>query len=216
MTAFPGSSGSSGSFARSERLALADLALNVGPNAPTLCDGWTVRDLVVHLLVRERRPLAAPGILVPPLSGLVDRASAKLSRRPFEELVTLLRTPPLLMRLGPVERLVNTVEFFVHHEDARRGQEDWSPRSLPGGEEEQLWRSVSTMGRALVRPAGVPVTVVSGSRRATLRGGPDPVVVSGPVGEVTMFLFGRQAVEGLSFDGPAEKVAALRGAKLGF
>jgi len=206
---------SSGPLARSERLALADLALTLGPEAPTLCSGWTARDLVVHLLVRERRPLAAPGILVPALSGLVDRASAAFARRPFEELVTLLRTPPLPIR-GPVERLMNTIEFFVHHEDLRRAQSDWSPRSLSPAEEAQLWRSLSVMGRGLARPAGVPVVVTSASQRAVLRGGDDPVVLSGPVSELVLFLFGRSAVTGLSFDGPAAKVDALREARLGF
>lgn len=208
-------SGSSFSFARSERLALADLALTLGADAPTLCSGWTVRDLVVHLLVRERRPLAAPGILVPALSGLIDRASTALERRPFEELVAQLRTPPLPMR-GPVERLMNTIEFFVHHEDVRRAQPGWTPRTLSATDEAQLWKPLSFMGRGLVRPAGVPVVVTSGSRRAVLRGGDDPVVLSGPVGETVLFLFGRSAVTGLSFNGPAAKVEALRGASLGF
>jgi len=206
---------SSGSFARSERIALADLALALGPETPTLCSGWTVRDLVVHLLVRERRPLAAPGILVPALSRLVDRASATLARQPFEELVTRLRTPPLPVR-GPVERLMNTVEFFVHHEDLRRAQDSWTPRTLSPEDESQLWRPLSFIGRGLVRPAGVPVVVMSGARRAVLRGGDDPVVLSGPVSELVLFLFGRSAVSGLSFDGPTAKVEALRGASLGF
>lgn len=210
------SSGSSLPLARSERLALADLALNVGPDAPTLCSGWTVQDLVVHLLVRERRPLAAPGLLVPPLSGLVDRASARLARRPFGDLVQQLRTPPAPVRVAAVERLVNTMEFFVHHEDVRRGQPDWSPRSLSADDEAQLWRALSMIGRGLVRPSGVPVVIASGSRRAVLRRGDDPVVLSGPVGEVALFLFGRRPAVGLDFDGPAERVAALRDADLGF
>ena len=95
-------------FARRERDALGDLALAVGPDAPTLCGSWTVRDLVVHLLVRERRPWAAPGILVPALSGLVDHASTALAQRPFEELVETLRTPPAPVRIGTIERLVNS------------------------------------------------------------------------------------------------------------
>lgn len=201
-------------LARRERHELCDLALLVGPTAPTLCSPWTVQDLIVHLLVRERRPWAAPGILVPALSGLVDRASAALARRPFEDLVATLRTPPAPVR--PVERLVNTVEFFVHHEDVRRAVESWGPRELSPADEAELWRGVSTMGRGLVRPAGVPVVIADGSRTATLRRGADPVVVTGPIGELTLFLFGRSAVTGLSFDGPPASVEALRGASLGF
>lgn len=40
-------------LARRERHQLCDLALQVGPDAPTLCDGWTVFDLIAHLVVRE-------------------------------------------------------------------------------------------------------------------------------------------------------------------
>lgn len=207
---------SSGLFARRERLALCDSALAAGPTAPTLCEGWTVQDLVVHLLVRERRPLAVPGVVLPRLSGLVDRASARLARRPFAGLVEQLRTPPLPMRVAPVEALMNTMEFFVHHEDVRRAQPTWSPRPLSPADEAALWRQLSFAGRGLVRPAGVPVVVASGSRRAVLHGGDAPVVVTGPIGELALFLFGRRQVTGLSFDGPADRIAALRGAKLGF
>ena len=37
------------SLARRERDALCDLALLLGPDAPTLCEGWDARDLVTHL-----------------------------------------------------------------------------------------------------------------------------------------------------------------------
>ncbi|WP_157417077.1 hypothetical protein [Nocardioides sp. Iso805N] len=60
------------------------------------------------------------------------------------------------------------------------------------------------------------MTISSGSRRAVLRRGEDPVAVAGPVGEITLFVFGRGQVRELSFDGPAERIAALRAAKLGF
>jgi uncharacterized protein (TIGR03085 family) len=203
-------------FARRERLALCECALAAGPSAPTLCEGWTVLDLVVHLLVRERRPLAAPGVIVPRLAGLVDRASERLARQPFPRLVEQLRTPPLPLRAAPIEGAVNTAEFFVHHEDIRRAQPSWTPRTLDPADERTLWRSLATAGRMLVRPAGLPVVIESGPGRAVLRRGDAPVVVSGPVGDLTLFLFGRDQVAGLSFDGPADRVAELRAARLGF
>ena len=48
-------------LARRERAALCDLALVLGEDAPTLCGAWTAKDLVAHLLVRERSPLAVSG-----------------------------------------------------------------------------------------------------------------------------------------------------------
>ncbi|MFM7872077.1 MAG: maleylpyruvate isomerase N-terminal domain-containing protein, partial [Actinomycetota bacterium] len=50
--------------ARTERDLICDLFTNFGPDAPTLCAGWTTRDLAAHIAVRERRPDAAAGILI--------------------------------------------------------------------------------------------------------------------------------------------------------
>ena len=44
-----------------ERAALVTTMRAVGPDAPTLCGDWTTRDLAAHLVLRERRPDAAPG-----------------------------------------------------------------------------------------------------------------------------------------------------------
>ncbi|WP_254185823.1 hypothetical protein [Nocardioides panacis] len=58
--------------AQLERTALCDTALQVGEDGPTLCDGWDVKDLVVHLLVREGSPAAA-GIVLPRWRGSPTR-----------------------------------------------------------------------------------------------------------------------------------------------
>lgn len=203
-------------LARREREALCDLALAIGPDAPTLCEGWTVRDLVCHLLVRERMPWTAPGHAIPALSGLVDRPMASLAARPFDGLVERLRdTRRTAFAIDAVDRLVNTLEFFVHREDIRRGRPDWTPSVVDPSDEPELWRHLTGLGRLLVRPAGVPVVITDGTHTATLRRGSDPVTVSGPVSELTLFLFGRHALGPLSFDGPPDAVARLRGASLG-
>lgn len=202
------------SLAARERAALCDLALAVGPAAPTLCGRWQVRDLIAHLVVRERRTWLAGGILVPQLHGMTERAMASLSALPFEKLVGRLRDAPAHVRA--VEPVVNTLEFFVHHEDVRRAAPDWEPRALTVSDEAALWRPLTVMGRGLVRPAGVPVTLRAGSRSVVLRQGQAPVVVNGAVSELTMFLFGRQQARDLDFDGPPEKISTLRNARLGF
>jgi hypothetical protein len=48
-----------------ERKQLADLFDELGPNAPTLLDPWTTRDLASHLVLREHDYLAAPGLVLP-------------------------------------------------------------------------------------------------------------------------------------------------------
>jgi len=48
-----------------ERAPLCDLLDELGPQAPTLLDRWTTRDLAAHLVLREHDLLAAPGLVVP-------------------------------------------------------------------------------------------------------------------------------------------------------
>ena len=55
-------------LARTERLRLVDAARRAGEEAPTLCEGWTTRDLATHLVIRERHPGAAAGIFMPKFS----------------------------------------------------------------------------------------------------------------------------------------------------
>ena len=196
------------SLAARERDELCDLALSLGATAPTMCGGWTVKDLVVHLLVRERRPWTALRDVVPSLAGSTDRAAAELAERDLASLVTQLRSVPL--PLAVVDPLVNGMEMFVHHEDVRRAQPGWGARALSGGDERQLWLAVATLGRLQARRVGVPLVVTSGARRAALRGGEPPVVVSGPVAEVLLFLSGRSEVAAVSIEGPEEHVARLR------
>lgn len=205
-------------LARRERLALCDLARSLGPDAPTRCGDWDAADLVAHLLVREHDPLGSLGIAVGPLSGLADRAMRRVRARDFEASVRRLRSPGISpYALPPVEVLANTLEYLVHHEDLRRGQQDWTPRTLAPADLDLLWRLGTGAGRMLVRPAGVPVRVVRSDTgaSATLRSGADPVVITAPVVEVVLVLFGRAAVQDVSYDGPPDAVAALRGADLG-
>ena len=84
------------SYSRDERLALCALLEKTGPDAPTLCEGWKTGDLAAHLVLRERRPDAAAGILGGPLAGYTARVQAQLKRRmSFAELVQAIRTGPL-------------------------------------------------------------------------------------------------------------------------
>ena len=206
------------SMARAERQALCDLALALGEDAATLCTGWDAKDLVVHLLVRERSPMAAPGLVLSALSPLTDLEMARVGRRSFRPLVDDLRSPLLTPVAVPViDKWLNTLEFFVHHEDLRRAQPGWQPRPLGPREQATLWKAIRRTGPALARNAGVPMVIRRSdtAATATLRPGEDPVVVSGPPAEVVLFLYGRDQVRDLAFDGPAEAVAALRAARLG-
>lgn len=203
--------------ARAERHQLCDLALEVGGDAPTLCGDWDVKELVAHLLVRERSLVGAPGIIIAPLARLTDREIARTARANLPTLVARLRKGRSLLGLPVIDPLVNTLEYFVHHEDIRRAQATWGPRRLDADTTATLWRAISVTGRGLVRPAGVPVRIhdIDTGKTATLRGGDDPVTISGRTSEIVMFLHGRRQTVGLRLTGPQASIQRLRDANLG-
>jgi uncharacterized protein (TIGR03085 family) len=206
------------SLARRERLELCDLALALGENAPTLCEGWVAKDLVAHLVIREHRPLAGVGIAVPVLSGLTEREMTKVKRRDFAVLVEKVRDPRFTpYALPPVDHLANTLEYFVHHEDLRRAQPGWEPRELDPDDQSRLWSQIKVAGRGLARRAGVPVQIRRSDtgEAAVVRRGDEPVVVTSLPSEIVLLLFGRDRLHGLAFDGPEDRVARLRGSDLG-
>jgi uncharacterized protein (TIGR03085 family) len=206
------------SLARRERRALCDLALVLGEDAPTLSGDWSAKDLVTHLLLREHSPLGAPGLLISPLSRLTDLEMARIGRKDFTVLVERLRTPGLTPYAVPaVDRAVNTLEYFVHHEDLRRAQPGWTPRDLDRADESTLWSKIRLFGRGLVRPARVPVRIRRSDTGAdvTLRRGSEPAVLTGMPSEIVLFLYGRDQHRGLEFTGPSEHIERLRGAGLG-
>src|SRR5262249_24979832 len=104
-----------------ERGALCDTLVSVGPEAPTLCTGWLTADLAAHLLAREKRPDAGPGIIVPgPFARHTQRVMEKYKAKGYDPMITELRAgPPRLFRVGPMAA-ANVVENWIHHEDVRR------------------------------------------------------------------------------------------------
>ncbi len=206
------------SFARRERLALADLAEQLGPDAPTLCGDWTTRELMAHLIVRESSPIGAPGIVVKPLSGLTDRETKRLSQRDYADLVDRVRRPALLSTstLPFFEGLANRVEHFTHHEDIRRASPGWASRVLPQKDQDALWLPLRVLGPLLVRRAGVPVTLrrTDTGSKAVLRPGRGGVTVAGLPSEIVLFCYGREQCH-VELTGDDEAITALQAADKG-
>lgn len=178
------------------RVQLCDTATRVGPDAPTLCEGWDVRDLLAHLVTREGRPDTLPGVVVPALAGHTDRVRDRMAQRPFTELVRLVRQGPPRWsptRLRPVDQAVNTLEFLVHHEDILRAQPGWQPGPADPGTERFAWRTVSRTARLRHRRAPGPVVYSSPGHGAVVAGpkdGPRTEVTGRPV-DLLMWLMGR-------------------------
>jgi uncharacterized protein (TIGR03085 family) len=209
------------SAADAERVALCDLLDALGPDAPTLCAGWTTRDLAAHLVVRDRVPAAWPGILVPRLSGATDRAMEGAAARPYGELVdTLRRGAPRWSPMGMpgVKDAVNLLEYVIHHEDVRRAQPGWGPRAVPSSLADAVWTAVRLSARAAFRRARDGVTLRRAGTDSTVtgKGGRLTVTVVGDPVELALFLSGRRQVARVDVEGDDAAVARLAATRLSF
>jgi len=188
-------------LAKRERLALCELLIELGPDAPTLCEGWRSADLAAHVYVRDHRPDAMPGMSLKPalLTRWTQRAQdGARDRLAWDELVSRVRSgPPRLTR--SLDPSINTLELFVHHEDLRRAQPGWEPRPLTPADEAELWRYMGWLKRRpsakktspgavatdWLQPDGLPPAQAKAHIGSNLKG---------PVGEMALWLMGRRAV----------------------
>lgn len=180
-----------------ERAEVCDLFEAFGPDAPTLLEGWDAADLLAHLLVRERRPDAAGGILVPRLAGRTARVMDKIrSSTPFSTMVETFRSGPPMWSpyaLPVLGDKANLVEFYVHHEDLRRAQPGWEGARLADDREEAIWLALRLMGRLLYRKSTVGVVLRSAGREERrVAKGSSSVTIVGLPSEILLHGFGRQ------------------------
>lgn len=206
------------SHASDDRQVLADALLAAGPDAPTLCRGWDVRDLAAHLVVREHRPDSAAGVVLPPLRSRSRAIQREYAARPLPDLVEAFRAGP--PRWSPfavpgVDSAFNLVEHAVHLEDVRRAQEGWTPRALTTDHRQALWTALTRQARLMFRsaPVGVVLVVPEGERRQ-VKGGPVSVVLTGEPEELLLYASGRQEQSRVEVSGPDDAVAAFAGTRL--
>ena len=193
-------SASSRPFPDRERAELADLLGALGPDAPTCCAGWTTAHLAAHLVVRDRRPDAMLGLGVEavagdgPLPAWTHRLEDRLREStPFPKVVAQLRSgPPLWSPMAwPGGRSLNTTEFAIHHEDARRAQPGWVPRVLSAADQDALWSAVAFFGRRVRGGVVLRRTDVDGVERRVGDGGR---TLAGEPMELLLWTSGRRDV----------------------
>lgn len=196
-----------------ERRRLADRLAELDEDqwaTPSLCEGWTVREVAAHLVVPFEVSFPAMGRRVLRARGsyprAMDAATRELAARPTGDLVAALRAnaedrfaPP---GLGPIAPLADVV---VHGLDVAR------PLGLPPAFDPDAARAVlDRLHRGL--PAFAPRRRVAGLRfEATdlgWAGGTGPVV-AGPSDALLLALTGRPAgLDGLQ--GPGAEALAVR------
>jgi uncharacterized protein (TIGR03085 family) len=210
------------SVAEVERQQLCDLFEDLGPSAPTLNEGWQTADLAAHLLVREHRPDALPGLVL----AAAHRWTARLERRAKEHgdygaMVRRLRqgAPPWsVFALPGLADRTGLHEWFVHHEDVRRAN-GMGPRDDSAAQrrlDDAVWRILPTWGPVLAHRVDADVVLVAddGRRRRIRRNGPR-VEVHGRPSELLLELFDRRSVAAVETIGDDDGVARWRAAKLG-
>ncbi|MCJ0902739.1 TIGR03085 family metal-binding protein [Rhodococcus sp. ARC_M6] len=184
-------------FAHDERLALVDSMADFGPDAPTLCGEWTNRDLAAHLIIRERRLDAAPGIMISAFAGHTESVRKATAARPWDELLHDVRSgPPTWSPLYWLDAQINTTEMFVHHEDVRRAHQHWTARALPVGRQAQLWKYARQIAKMGYRKAPVEVIfeLPSGESAVVHKSDSRTVVLQGEPAELLLHAFGRNEV----------------------
>ena len=112
---------------------------------------------------------------------------------------------------------MNTTEFFVHLEDVRRAQPEWTARELPADLADDLWAAVGRSAKMFTRkaPAGITLQATDRDGSIVAKDATPMVTVSGPVGELVLWIFGRQAHALVGYVGPDDAIDALRTASFG-
>jgi len=204
-----------------ERDALCDLFLELGPEAPTLCEGWDTLDLAAHLHIRENDVLhAGPAVFGGERFGrMTARVTDRAKARGLDALVADLRAGPprVPWRVPGLRAPLNLVEWFVHHEDARRPN-GGEPRPADPERDAALWGMVGRACRLMLLKGarGQHVELVApGFGTVTGRGKGDPVRVEGPPGELLLYLYGRTGAAAVAVTGRPEAVAAFEASDFG-
>lgn len=188
----------------------------LGPDAPTLCDGWLTKDMAAHVYVRERRPDAALGVLpLGPLSAYTERVmNSVLEAQGYGGLLSKLREPAPILRVLHIDEAVNTVEFFIHTEDVRRPNK-LPEREMPEDFERKVGKRLAQQGRLSFRrvPARVRLVPTVGE---PVEFGKGPLVeVHGKPSELLLLAFNRKADAKVEYTGDAEGIDAVQNSRLG-
>jgi uncharacterized protein (TIGR03085 family) len=203
------------SVAQRERAALVETMRGVGPDAPTLCEGWKTRDLAAHLVIREYRPDAMPGILIPFFASHTEKVQNQVAETDWDALVDKVASgPPVYSPLKLLDPVANVAEMFIHHEDVRRAQPGWEPRALEPALGNSLRRTLPLMARMTLAKMPARVALRTSEGKTVLTAGQGAAVtVTGAPEELLLFAVGRTAK--VEFDGEAAAAQAVRDAPKG-
>ncbi|ANZ42068.1 hypothetical protein BBK82_45200 [Lentzea guizhouensis] len=180
-----------------ERAATADLLAGLTEaewSCPSLCEGWTVREVAAHLSLGPRVGVGAVLVAFVKARGsfnrMVDQTSRAEARRPTGELVAELRGIVGNHRLAPGQTLKNALmDSMVHAQDIALplGVERHMPVDAAVVAADDLWR-IGFPFHARRRLAGHRLVATDTDWSAG-----EGAEISGPIEALVMLLAGRTA-----------------------
>jgi uncharacterized protein (TIGR03085 family) len=187
-----------------ERQGICDLLTELGPEAPTLCEGWTTADLAAHLVLREH------------FHRWSDSQRAAEKAKGFPAMIARLRAgaPLVPWRVPRLRNVFNGLEYFIHHEDVRRAN-GGAPRPASDDLEALCWRMTGFTARRVarrIRPFGLALVRPDGQRRTY--GSGSMATLTGPASELVLYLNGRRATARVTLSGAPAATAAVERADL--
>jgi uncharacterized protein (TIGR03085 family) len=202
-----------------ERVRFTDLLLEVGPDAPTLCEGWTARDLAAHMITIER-PDAWAGIgdarKFELTNQLHDRIVAAQKAKPWRQQVERVRRGPIAgpFAMRAIRERMFFREYVIHHEDLRRAN-GLKPRTDIPEVQLAAWDKAKTVGTYGLKRAPLPtgfgielVRADTGERHTAVPG--DTLLeLRGEALELLLFAFGRRSAAEVDAHGPSDAVHTL-------
>jgi uncharacterized protein (TIGR03085 family) len=202
-----------------ERQAFADVFRSTDPDAPTLCEGWTTRHVLAHLVQRTQGPpWAAIGDMVghrePGQEKYMGRlVEAARSDAGYEALVTQFQKgAPRWSPMSWADESLNFIEYVIHIEDVRRGRDTrLSPRVLPPAEVRSIWKRLRLIAKMtyLRAPVGVTLLVPDGGTEVVKKR-VDGVALTGDPVELLLYVSGRREAAHVELTGPPKAVAAFQ------
>lgn len=200
-------------FSAAQRNKLAQLLIELGPDAPTLCDGWETKDMAAHLWIRENRVDAAAGMFISKLENRLENLTQETLSRNYEDVVKEWAAGPPRWLKG-IDTKMNTMEHFIHYEDVRRANGMTEPQPLSDAANKQLYSALKMLASSALRKSASPVVlhprgfdrIVTADKKGISANGGDVIRVSGEVGELLLWASGRDVAD-ITINGDASKVA---------
>ena len=134
----------------SERASMADLLESLSEAEwakPSLCSGWTVRDVATHLTLGPQTTVSRAVVEIVRARGsfnrMVDRTARRHAARPVDQLITELHGIVGSRRLAPGQKLADALmDVLVHGQDIAvpLGRRRQMPPEAARASAEHLWR----------------------------------------------------------------------------